>query len=232
MARGQSPRQLPLALGHRPALSRDDLVVSPANREAVALIDSWPRFPATVVVLAGPAGSGKTHLAEIWRATAGAVSVPPLDAARAIESAARGTPVLLEDADRGALGEEALFHLVNAARGGATHLLLAARSAPAAWGIRLPDLASRLKAATTVALGAPDDALLSGVLAKLFADRQVEIDPQVVGYLVRRMERSLAAANDVVERLDRAALERKARISRTLAAEVLDMAEAGRDPLS
>jgi chromosomal replication initiation ATPase DnaA len=223
----EKPRQLPLDLGHSTGYSRDDLVVSEANRQAVALIDRWPDWPATVVVLAGPAGSGKSHLASIWREGTGAAVLDPerieTDAA-ALEA---GRPALIDDADRSGLDEQGLFHLINAARAAGTHVLLTARRFPAAWGVRLPDLMSRLRAAATVEIHEPDDLLLAGVITKLFADRQIEVDPNVVQFLVRRIERSLATAIRIVDRLDRVALEQKTRITRGLAADTIDAIDRG-----
>lgn len=218
---GKGARQLPLALDHRPGRSRDDLVVTPANREALALVDRWPDWPSFLAVLVGPPGSGKSHLAAVWRERSGAVELGP-DSLSAYEALEGGLPsMLVDDADTPALDEEALFHLLNAARAAGSSVLLTARRAPVNWGVQLPDLASRLKAAALAEIGAPDDALLEGVVAKLFADRQVEVEPHVVQFVTRRMERSLTAAMWLVEALDRAALERKGRITRALAAEVL-----------
>ncbi len=139
--------------------------------------------------------------------------------------------VLIDDADTPGLDETGLFHLINAVRARAAQLLLTARRFPAAWGVTLPDLASRLKAAATVEIHEPDDALLAGVITKLFADRQVEVEPHVVQFLVRRIERSLSTANAVVERLDRAALQQKSRITRSLAATVVDAIDGGQGQL-
>lgn len=225
------PRQLPLDLSHQVGRSRDDLVVSAANADAAALVDRWPDWPSPVVVLAGPPGAGKTHLAEIWRAQVGAESFPAGRLGADAVAAASLRPVLVEDADTGRLDENGLFHLINAVRAAGTGLLLTARRFPAAWGVRLPDLASRLKAAATVEIHEPDDLLLAGVITKLFADRQVEVEPHVVQFLVRRIERSLATAIRVVERLDRAALEQKSRITRTLAAQTLSALDEGQGAL-
>lgn len=226
-----TPRQLPLDLAHVEARSRDDLVTTPANMRAVALVESWPDWPAPVVVLIGPAGSGKTHLAEIWRGVSGAmpVSATAIDA-EAIAAAERG-PVLIDDADDALCDETGFFHLINTARAAHTHLLLTARHTPSAWGLRLPDLLSRLRAAATVEISAPDDMLLSAVITKLFADRQVTVEPHVVEFVLRRIERSLSAARLVVERLDRLALERKAKVSRALAAEVIASLDVGQGRL-
>ncbi len=223
----EKPRQLPLDLRHAPGFSRDDLVVSAANASAVALIDRWPDWPAPVVVLAGPAGSGKTHLGAIWCEKSAAVECDAATLGEAASSTADHGPVFIDNADRSGLDEQGLFHLINAVRSAGTHLLLASRRFPAAWGVKLPDLASRLKAAATVEIGEPDDQLLAGVITKLFADRQVEVEPHVVQYIVRRIERSLSTAIRVVDRLDRAALEQKSRITRALAVEAVTALDEG-----
>lgn len=225
------PRQLPLDLGHVTAYSRDDLVVSAANRDAVALIERWPDWPATVVVLAGPPGSGKSHLASIWKERADAVELE----ARSIDAEAfqRGgaKAALVDNADDPDLDENGLFHLINAAHASGGHVLLTARRFAPAWGVRLPDLGSRLQAATTVEIHEPDDLLLAGVITKLFADRQIEVDPSVVQFLVRRIERSLSTAIRLVERLDRAALELKTPVTRTLAAQAISALDQGQSEL-
>ncbi|MFK0690572.1 DnaA regulatory inactivator HdaA [Mesorhizobium sp. IMUNJ 23033] len=220
------PRQLPLDLGHGTGYSRDELVVSGTNSQAAALVDRWPDWPSPVVVLAGPAGSGKTHLASIWHARANAVAIE----ANRIEDCIAGLgerPALIDDVDKARIDEAGLFHLINAVRSAGSTLLLTARRFPLAWGVALPDLVSRLKAAATVEIHEPDDLLLAGVITKLFADRQVEVEPHVVQYLVRRIERSLATAMRVVERLDRIALERKTPITRALAAETVSAMDQG-----
>ena len=231
MARGLSPRQLPLDLAHTEGRSREDLVVTPANELAVALVESWPDWPAPIVVLAGPAGSGKTHLADIWCVQSGAFPVSGTAIETEAMAAAEHGPILIDDADSPLLDETGLFHLINTVRGSHTHLLLTARHLPSAWGVKLPDLLSRLKAAAAVEIREPDDMLLTGVFIKLFADRQVAVEPHVVQFMLRRMERSLSAARRIVERLDRVALERKIRISRTLAAEILEGMDEGQGSL-
>jgi chromosomal replication initiation ATPase DnaA len=223
------PVQLPLDLTRAPGYSRDDLIVSAQNRAAIELVEQWPDWPSPVVILAGPAGSGKTHLAAIWSELATAVSCEAGRIGVSIVNSA--SPVLIDDADRGALDETGLFHLINAVRGQGRSMLLTARRFPSAWGVTLPDLASRLKAATLVELREPDDEMLGGVITKLFADRQVDVDPSVVQYLVRRMERSLSTASILVERLDRLALERKTPITRSLAAETISAMDEGQATL-
>lgn len=214
--------QLPLVLPHETAFGRDDFLAGRSNAAALALIEAWPDWPSAVVLLAGPVGSGKTHLAHVWQEASGAAIVPARDlsGADAEALAARGA-LIVEDAHAG-LDEAALFHVINAVLNRGGHLLVTARTWPQAWGLRLPDLASRLRAATPVEILEPDDDLLRRVLVKLFADRQIDIDAAVVDYLVVRMERSIAAAQAIVDRLDRASLSAGRGITRPLAARVLD----------
>lgn len=219
--RRRGAEQLPLAFIHDAASGRDDLRVSERLEAAVAIVDSWPAWPSPVVILAGPVGSGKSHLASIWREHSGATAIHPVKGSNAAETAASG-PVIFEDADRAGFDDTELFHVINSVRENGTSLMITSRLWPISWPVKLPDLISRLKAATTVEIGEPDEELLSQVIVKLFADRQLYIDDKLVLYIVSRMERSLGAAQTIVARLDRLALSRGTRITRGLAAEVLN----------
>ena len=218
--------QLPLDLGHRPALGWDDFLVAPSNQAAVSWLDRWPRWPGPALALFGPAGCGKTHLAHVFQARSQAVFIAPgeLAADRVRSLLGRSRAAILDDAERALLMDrgEGLFHLYNllAEQGG--HLLLVSREPPSRWGIALPDLRSRLLAAPAAEVSPPDDALLAAVLVKLFADRQLIVGQDVIGYLVSRIERSFAAARGAVAALDRAALAAHRRVTIHLARLVLE----------
>jgi len=218
------PRQLVLELGHRTARGREDFLVAPSNAAAVALIDAWPTWPSPSVALSGPQGSGKTHLAEVWREMSGAQRIDARDLATAdVPELVAAHAVVVEDAaDLSDAAERTLFHLLNLVKEEGASLLLTARQAPARLAIRLPDLASRLKALPHAELGPPDDALFAGVLVKLFDDRQIRVAEPLIAYLVARIERRIGVARDVVAALDRASLSGKRAITVPLAAQVLD----------
>ena len=226
-------RQLVFDLPARPALDRADFFVSPANAIALKAVDNWRGWPAGKLALTGPAGSGKSHLVQVWAADTGARVVCAADLAGADPAAlAAAGRIAVEDVpalagDRAA--EEALFHLHNllAEQGG--RLLLTGRGAPVTWPIKLPDLASRVQAAQVAALETMDDTLLAALLVKLFADRQLAVSPRVIAYLVTRMERSHAEAQRVVTALDRLALAERRRITTDLARQVVDN-PAGESP--
>ncbi|MDP2800863.1 MAG: DnaA/Hda family protein [Phreatobacter sp.] len=216
------PRQMALDLALPESLSRDDFLAAPCNVTALELVDSWPDWPARVMALVGPPGAGKSHLGAIWADLAGARRLAARDLAGTVPGDALATgALLLEDAGP-KTSEVALFHLLNSAREEDAFVLMTAREAPVSWGVGLKDLASRLRALPAVALAEPEDGLLRSVLVKLFADRQLVVDAEVVEYLARRMERSLDAARRLVAALDREALETGRRLTRPLAAQVLD----------
>jgi chromosomal replication initiation ATPase DnaA len=214
------PRQLALALDHAESLAREDFLSGPSNAQALALIDSWPGWPHRTVMLTGPEGSGKSHLAAIWAQAAGArrIAARALDET-AVPSALATGALVVEDVAAGAFDERALFHLLNLAREDGAFVLLTARTALMSVAIR--DLGSRLKALPVVALAPPDDALLRAVLVKLFADRQLAVDESLINYVAIRIERSFAAARDVVRLLDEEAMRQQRPVTRALAAEFL-----------
>lgn len=221
------PRQLPLDLGHKPGYSRDELIVTASNAAAAQLIDQWPDWPASCMILAGPPGSGKSHLAAIWADRAAAQIMRSEDLAGHMPTLADNANALIDGIGETPFDEQALFHLVNATREKGRHLLLTSRRWPAQWPVSLPDLMSRIKSAPMVEIAEPDDELLAGVITKLFSDRQIAVDNLIVRYLVSRIERSLATAQAVVSRIDRAALEQQARVTRQLAASVLTDMDLG-----
>ena len=216
-----SPRQLAFALDHAESFARDDFIPGRSNAGALALIDRWPDWAARAMVLTGPEGSGKSHLAAIWAEQAGAriLSARLLPQAN-VPSALSTGALVVEDLSAEWIDERALFHLLNLAREERAFLLLTARTPPAGWPVELRDLASRLRAIPAVALTAPDEGLLQALLVKLAADRQLEFDDALVRFLMNRIERSFAGARAAVAALDQEAMRQKRPVTRALAAEI------------
>ena len=202
--------------------AREDFLVSPANAAALQGVEGWRDWSGGSLLLLGPSGSGKTHLAHIWAEMSQALWLMPGELEERLDDIPAEACILIENAqDVAGLAEPALLHLYNrlAPQG---RLLLTAPNAPRDWGLRLPDLLSRLQAIPIARLDTPDDALLAGVLVKLLADRQIMAQPNLISYLLPRMERSIAAARRVVAALDARSLATRRPVTRSLAAEVLD----------
>ena len=219
-------KQLIFDLPVRPALGREDFFVSPANAAALATVESWDSWPSGKLLVTGTKGAGKTHLVHVWADLAEARVIK----ARALEpgavAALAGKKALaiedLHEIAGVAEAEEALFHLHNLALAEGGKLLFTGRGAAKDWGLKLADLKSRMEGTMSVTLSAPDDALLSAILMKLFSDRQLAVQPSLLPYLLPRMERSFAGAQDLVDALDKSALAEGRAVTRALAAKVLD----------
>jgi chromosomal replication initiation ATPase DnaA len=216
------PRQLAFALPHAESLSRDDFLEGPANAAALSLIDSWPDWPNPIMLLAGPEGCGKSHLAAVWAEQAGArsTSAHALTASGVPGALATGA-LVVEDLNPASFDERALFHLMNLAREDQAFVLITARLPPSAFEIELRDLRSRLRAVPVVTLLPPDDQLFRALIVKFCADRQLNVDETVVGYLATRIERTFASVRRTVELLDAEALRLGRPVTRVLAAELL-----------
>lgn len=215
--------QLAFTLPVREARGREDFFVSPANAEALAVMESWPTWPNGKLVLVGPAGSGKTHLAHVWAGMTDAAVVGARDVREDdIPGLTEHPSVVVEDADRERVSEAALFHLHNALAERNRPLLLTARKPPRDWGVSLPDLLSRMSASAVARLSAPDDDLLRAVILKQFADRQVIVSASLIDWLVARIPRSFASAKNAVEALDTVSLSTKRPVNIALARTLLD----------
>jgi chromosomal replication initiation ATPase DnaA len=216
------PRQLAFTLPHAESLTRDNFLEGPANAAALALIDAWPEWPSRTMMLVGPEGSGKSHLAAIWADESGARSTAAhaLGADDVPDALTTGA-LVVEDLRPGEIDERALFHLLNLAREQAAFVLMTGRLPPSAMEVDLRDLSSRLRALPTVSLSPPDEQLFRALIVKFCADRQLAIDESVVSYLVSRIERSSAAARRAIELLDSEALRQGRPVTRALAAELL-----------
>jgi len=214
--------QLTLDLPRDISRSRSDFRISASNAPAVGWIDRWPDWPSRTLALHGPAGCGKTHLVHLWCAQASGIILSGETVSEGLVDhlmSEHRYRIAIDNADRAC--ERALLHLYNFCLQNRGNVLLAARQAPAAWSVALPDLGSRLRAVLAIEIGLPDDALLEAVLVKQFADRQLSVAPEVVPYLLRHMERSFAAAADTAARLDSVSLRERRAITVRLAHRVL-----------
>jgi chromosomal replication initiation ATPase DnaA len=209
-------RQLRLKLGRSSSYARKDFVLSETNRQAIDALDQWPNWHGGCLALIGPEGAGKTHLALGWAAKAGALVLQP---EHTDLSSAHGRPVAMDDAERA--HPETLFHLINMAGAGGG-LLLTSRQHPRTWPAELPDLRSRLNALHVAEIGEPDDLVLEGVLRKFFRERNIKPTDDVYPYLIRRIERSVRVAREIVGRLDEVADAEQRDITRALARQLLE----------
>jgi chromosomal replication initiation ATPase DnaA len=216
------PRQLAFALPHAESLTRDNFLEGPANEAGLALVNRWPDWPNRIMLLVGPEGSGKSHLAAIWAEQAGARSTSAhVLTATAVPGALATGALVVDDLKSSDFDERAMFHLMNLAREDEASVLITARTPPSAFEVELHDLRSRLRAVPVVSLLPPDDQLFRALIVKFCADRQLAIDETVVAYLTTRIERSYAAVRQAVELLDSEALRLGRPVTRALAAELL-----------
>ncbi|MEN3930929.1 hypothetical protein WJT86_07640 [Microvirga sp. W0021] len=221
-----NPKQLTFDLGMEPRFGREDFLVSPSNELAYNLLEAWPEWPDNVLLLFGPEGSGKSHLAAIWaeQAHAWTIDAFALTKDRVPHLASNGA-LLIEDADQALIDEAAFFHLLNLTREKGSYVVITAAKPLGEWGLNTPDLVSRLRLAPSVSMEAADNALLGAVLVKLFMDRQLIVDTSIIEYIVVRLARSLSRAEKLVSLLDKEALSRRRRITKTMVSDILGREE-------
>ncbi|MBL4666914.1 MAG: hypothetical protein JKY04_06005 [Sneathiella sp.] len=208
-------KQIPMDFAYRSALGREDFLVSAPNENAVAWIDRWPEWPGPFLLVTGPEGCGKTHLSQVWANKCGAVSIDQEDLSELDINALNqlsARPLVLENITPG-LNEQKLFHLYNMVRENDSFLMMTSCLSVVGWDLELLDLKSRMGAVQIAAIEEPDDVLFASILLKLFSDRQLQITPEIIQYLVTRLERSFKAAVDVVSELDGLSLAEKRKIT-------------------
>ena len=209
-------------------MGRAAFLVSDSNREAVALIDGFGDWQVPVQWIYGPTGSGKSHLAAVLSHQCAALNIDAAqllqdDIARVLDGSEKPDAVIVDRLDElPAHCEEVLFHLLNFSRHENLKILLLSEKPAAQLTIGLPDLVSRLKAVAAVALTSPDDALMRGLMAKLFSDRQLKVDARVIDYLLPRMVRDYADMAALIDNIDRQALAEKRAITVPMVAEILE----------
>ncbi|MDE2912753.1 MAG: DnaA/Hda family protein [Paracoccaceae bacterium] len=225
--------QLAFEFPYRAAGGSENFYVTAANRHAVTILGDPSRWQNGGLLICGPPGSGKSHLADAWADRFGALRLDGESLAAVREP--RGLtqePVrrlVVEDVHRIAgdpRAERPLLHVINFLCGRRVPFLLTACGRPPDWPFVTPDLSSRIAAVSFAALEEPDDELLRALLAKLFEDRQLDCPPRVLDFLARRVERSYAAVIRTVDSLDHTSLDRRRPLTRALAAVVLDKLES------
>ena len=219
--------QFVLDFPHRPAFAEGDYLVGESNIEAISWIDKWPDWPAPALAVYGPSGCGKTHLGHIWRARSNAILLNVADIPTASPPELLGEAVnCIVDNAYAYVNAEAMLHLFNHISELGGKLLILGRIAPARWALSLADLSSRLNAVPAIEIKKPDDQLLRALLGKLFQDRQLKVNEDVLDYLLPRMERSFDAARNIVETSDRIGLSQGKGITVPLARVVLERLDA------
>lgn len=233
-----SAQQIPLDLPMRAAMGREDFLIGESNADALAWVDRWPDWPAPLLVISGPAASGKSHLAAVWRDKSDALMLGPnaLNEHTAEQLAEFNSPLIIDGIDLWIGSKEAettLFHLYNIFREEKRTFLVTSRMNPTQSDFMIADLASRFRAAPVATIKAPDDMLLASVLIKLFTDRQIPVGNEIISYILPRMERSFVAARDIVENTDKMAYSRKKAVTVALVRQVLlDMQDSEYESLN
>lgn len=216
------PKQLLLSFPPRISMGRDDFLVGASNQAAFELIKASPNWSEPIQLILGPAGSGKTHLVEIWaEANEAFVARDRFLTSDVLLAMENGRAVALELGSAACIDERAVFHVLNMARQSGSTLLMTARGDWEEWVVTVPDVVSRMRAVSPTVLGSPDEGLLKQVMVKLFADRQTSVDMVVLEYALLRLERSFEAANLFVSACDEIALQSGRKITKQVAADAI-----------
>ncbi len=225
--RAMTPAQIAIPFPNQPSFKDEDYLVSNCNNVIFNAIVSWPNWAYPVYRIKGPKGSGKTHLSQIWQRLSGATLIQTSQLSSHIEQIANNpNHIILENLDE-AVDQNVLFHLYNLVRAENKNMLITSSSSFSDWNLSLPDLVSRLRTVPVLEISEPDDDLIRMVLMKLSSDRQIQLNLNVIEYLIPRIERSFEAIQKCVLALDEHSLREKRKITIPLAKKILDNADVG-----
>jgi chromosomal replication initiation ATPase DnaA len=174
-------------------------------RSALSALRRWKDWPEKQLALSGDAFSGRSRLARLWAASAGAALVTGDALSRAgMDDISRlsVSALAIDDADTVSDGRNLLAAL-NLCRDRGAPVLLTGRGEPGAWFQAPPDLRSRLVAMPVVRIGEPDDETLALRLREECARRHLILPDESVEYLAPRMERSWVAVGLVADQVER-----------------------------
>ncbi len=220
------PEQLPFDLGYRQAYEREDFWVSSSNRDAVALLDTWPKWSSHTLIVLGAKASGKTHLLQVWKQEANAVELSVADLAEInlVKTLYNTRCIAIDDAYK-AIGnedqEKVLLHIYNALKDKGGNMVLCFESPVKDYDFIVPDLKSRLMSLSVAAITPPDEELMAVMLTKMFSDRQIFVPQEVVQFILPRIERSFSVMRDLVEAIDHKALVQKKSVTIPLVKELI-----------
>ena len=223
--------QLIFNLNRKGNAGLENFYISKSNHLAVSTIKNCENWPAKKLLLMGPTGSGKSHLAEFWAEKTRALIISMSDIFNSdIIELSQYAGLLLDNVDdlklldpvEKVIIEEKLFHLLNSTSQSSCYFLMTSSSNILSWGLKLKDLISRLETIAVAELLTPDDELLVAVLLKQFDDRQIKVSPEFVLFVSKRINRSFNSISEFVNLIDYLTLKRKKEVTIPIASQLLD----------
>ena len=222
--------QLIFNLNRQGKVGLENFYISKSNQVAVKTIKRWEDWPAKKLLLMGPSGSGKSHLADFWTRTTKARTLEINEISDFnLEELNNNSGFVIDDVDQIRMFnkndkdriEEKLFHLLNFSAQASCFLMMTSSAPITSWGLKLSDLISRLATIAVVELFPPDDDLLIAVLLKQFDDKQIKVSPEVVLFVSKRINRTFESIREFVNLADHLTLKNKRDVTIPFVSEIL-----------
>ena len=218
-------KQLYFEMPNKSALGIEDYMITDSNNFAFDLIIKMVKGEINFGLISGPPYSGKTHLSKIL--VKNTINYKSLyidrDYQNILDKFESSDILILENIDKVKYdkSEQDLFHIINFSKENNKKLLMTSRKPISEIDLNLKDLKSRLNSILEAKIKEPDDQLMKLILIKILNDKQLKINPNVIDFLVSRLERSYESINLFIEKIDKFSLEKSKKITIPLISDLL-----------
>jgi len=168
-----------------------DFFVSSNNFSAYKLVESWPNWPGKWLNIFGSKGSGKTHLAKILEKKIYKIKlIEAKNIKNELIKDLNNLDCLIIDNYDNNINEKLLYSILNQSKQLENYILINSVFPIKSTNFNLEDLKSRIRSFLFIGIDLPTDDLLEVIITKTLSEKQVNINPKLLNFIINNVERS------------------------------------------